>query len=157
MLLKIRLVLPKQNEGVARLFHDIWHATQAALQDPRQARFRALSFFQDRVKQRSKTTLVALIDEQVTGFATWTGDTLNSLFVKPEFCGLGISEALGRRAEQEMAKTGAAQFERDCICGNTDGRRFYEHQGWRVSHFETLENEPPEGPCKTRTWRMIKP
>ena len=153
----IRPLAGQEREETARLFHSVWHETQAQLQDPRQARARPLAFFAARIETRFATTLVGVANGHLAGFVTWTGNILNSLFVKPEFRGLGIGEALCHRAEEEMAKTGTTQFDLDCICGNTAGRRFYERQGWRVSHIETLENETPEGPCKTQAWRMIKP
>jgi GNAT superfamily N-acetyltransferase len=142
---------------VAHLFHSVWHETQAQLQDPRQARAHPSAFFAARVESRSATTLAALAGDQLAGFATWTSGMLNSLFVKKEFRGQGIGEALCPRAEAEMAATGATEFELDCIRGNTAGRRFYERQGWRVSHIEQLENETPEGLCQIKAWRMIKP
>ena len=157
MNIKINHLRPQDQAATALLFYNVWHETQAQLQDPRQARARPLTFFAARIESRFATTLVAVANRHIAGFVTWTGGMLNSLFVKPEFRGLGIGEALCHRAEEEMAKTGATQFELDCICGNTHGRRFYETQGWRVSHIETLENETPEGLCQTPAWRMIKP
>jgi ribosomal protein S18 acetylase RimI-like enzyme len=82
---------------------------------------------------------------------------LNSLFVGSSYRGQGLGEKLSRHAEIEMAKTGATQFDLDCICGNVAGRRFYERLGWHVSLIETLTNETPEGLCITRAWRMVKP
>ena len=157
MNIKIKFLEQQDQADTARLFHDVWHETQARLQDPRQARARPLGFFAARVESRVAATLVAVANGHLAGFVTWTGGMLNSLVVKPEFRGHGVGETLCHRAEEEMANTGATQFELDCICGNTAGRRFYETQGWRVSHIETLENETPEGLCQTHAWRMIKP
>jgi GNAT superfamily N-acetyltransferase len=153
----IRLMKPEESDEVPRLFHDIWHETQARLQDPRQARARPLAFFRKRIELHAATTLVATSSAVIAGFACWTDGTLNSLFVRDDHRDHGLGEDLCRYVELEMARTGAPQFELDCICGNQAGRRFYERFGWRVSHTETLENETPEGLCQTQAWRMVKP
>lgn len=153
----IRPMKPAETGAVARLFHNVWHETQARLQDPRQARARDLGFFRQRVESRATTTLVAVKENNLAGFVTWTGGMLNSLFVESQFRRLSIGEALCHRAEVEMARTGAKKFELDCIYGNTSGRRFYEHLGWRADRIEILKNETSEGICETRAWRMMKP
>lgn len=146
-----------QIEELARFFHNIWHETQASLQDPRKAKYRSILFFRNRVEQRAKTTLVALADNQIIGFVCWTNGSLNSLFVKVDFRSQGIGERLCQMAEREMALTGAPHFELDCVYGNFAGRRFYERQGWRVKREDVSVDETPEGKIETRHWLMVKP
>lgn len=146
-----------QIEELARFFHNIWHETQAPLQDTRKAKYRPILFFRNRVEQRAKTTLVALADNHIIGSVCWTNGSLNSLFVKVDFRGQGIGERLCQMAELEMALTGATHFELDCIFGNFAARRFYERQGWRVDREDVSIDETPEGEIETRHWMMVKP
>lgn len=156
-MIAISMLDPEDGEAVARLFHSQWHATQASLQDPRMARHRELAFFLKRVVERRERTIVAEVDGELAGFATWTGGTLNSLFVDDRLQGRGIGGALCAAAEAHMAEAGAKAFELHCIEGNTRARTFYEARGWRVDRLEEISNETPEGLCLVSAWLMIKP
>ncbi len=146
-----------QIEDVARLFHDIWHETQARLQDPRIARQRDLGFFRRRITRRAARTLVAMDRSRCVGFACWTDDKLNSLFVDSGFRGEGIGGLLCAQAEQLMGRCGASSFRLDCLDGNHAAKRFYEAQGWRAEALRILDNETADGLCKVAAWKMVKP
>ena len=144
-------------DNITRLFHRLWHATQASLQDPRMARHRDLGFFRKRVVERANRTIVAKADSELAGFATWTGGTLNSLFVADMFQGRSIGAALCAAVETRMAEAGAPTFELHCIEGNHRARAFYESRGWRVDRLQSIDSETPEGLCHVSTWLMVKP
>jgi ribosomal protein S18 acetylase RimI-like enzyme len=148
---------PERVEEVAELFHRVWHETQAHLQDPRIARHRDLAFFRNRVAERAGRTIIALENGSCAGFSVWTGGHLNSLFVAPELRCRGIGALLCAEVERQMARTGASQFDLDCIEGNWLARRFYERQGWRVEALVTMENETAEGAFGVGVWKMVKP
>lgn len=156
-MLKYQKLDTTQHEELAKHFHDIWHETQAPLQDPRKAKYRPVEFFRDRVDRRTKSTLVAVSDGRIIGFVCWAGGSLNSLFLKSEYRNQGIGEQLCQLAEREMALTGATKFELDCVFGNHAARRFYEGQGWRVDREDVSIDETPEGRVETRHWIMVKP
>lgn len=142
---------------VARLFHSIWHETQAHLQDPRLTRHRDLAFFQQRIAQRAERTFAATVEGTIVGFACTTAGRLDSLFVSRAARGRGIGEHLLAEAERRMMAGGATNFELDCIAGNWGARRFYERHGWRVSETSVMESETPDGVCRVEAWRMVKP
>ena len=100
----IRPVQPDEAGALARLFHDVWHETQAQLQDPRQARARPLAFFAARIESRLGTTLVATSNGHLTGFVTWTGNMLNSLFVKPEFAATALAKRFATAPKKRWPK-----------------------------------------------------
>lgn len=146
-----------QIEDAARLFHDIWHETQARLQDPRIARHRDPAFFRRRIVERAARTLVAMSGGRCVGFACWTDDKLNSLFVDNAFRGKGIGGLLCAEAERQMAGDGRASFRLDCLEGNHAAKRFYEARGWREDALRVLDNETADGVCKVAAWKMVKP
>ncbi len=148
---------PAHIEDVARLFHEIWHETQAQLQDPRIARHRDLAFFRRRIVERAARTLVAMDGSRCVGFACWTDDKLNSLFVDSAFRGMGIGGLLCAETEKLMGRGGACSFRLDCLNGNHAAKRFYEAHGWRAESLRILDNETADGVCKVAAWKMVKP
>jgi len=148
---------PSRIEETARLFHRVWHETQARFQDTRIARHRDLDFFLKRVAKRQVRTLVAIVEDRCQGFTAWTGAKLNSLFVDGASRGLGIGGLLCDEAEKRMAGDGGTAFYLDCLEGNYAARRFYEGRGWRLEKLEMLESLTPEGLCRVGAWRMVKP
>jgi GNAT superfamily N-acetyltransferase len=148
---------PSHIEDVARLFHRVWHETQAQYQDPRIAGVRDLAFFRRRIGDRAPRTVVALANGQCAGFTCWTGDKLNSLFVDGGFRGTGIGGLLCTEAELQMAKTGFDRFWLHCLERNLGARTFYEGCGWRAAGLEELHDETPVGMIPVVVWRMVKP
>src|SRR5947207_11763462 len=90
---------PARIEETARLFHRVWHETQARFQGARIARYRDIDFFLKRVAERQARTLAAIVDDRCLGFAAWTGAKLNSLFVDGASRGGGIGGLLCDEAE----------------------------------------------------------
>lgn len=148
---------PERHEEAAQLFHAVWHETHAALQHPDVARYRDLDFFRERISQRAARTVVALVEDRMSGFACWTGATLNSLFVAPDHRSTGIGAALLAVMEQRMQAGGATTFDLICVEGNAAGRRFYERHGWRLSHCDVKANAVAGGTAPVATWVMMKP
>jgi GNAT superfamily N-acetyltransferase len=148
---------PSHIEEVARLFHRVWHETQAQYQDPRIASVRDLAFFRRRIEDRAPRTAVALVDGQCAGFTCWTGDKLASLFVDSGFRGLGLGGRLCAEAELQMAKAGFGRFWLHCLERNLGAKTFYEAHGWRAGKLEELLDETPAGMIPVVAWRMVKP
>ena len=91
---EIRAMQPNEREAVAQLFHDVWHETQAKLQDARKAAIRGYDFFKGRVDMLEVRTLVAVTEGQIIGFARWTPGHIHSLFVGQSHRGKGVGESL---------------------------------------------------------------
>jgi GNAT superfamily N-acetyltransferase len=72
--------------------------------------------------------VVALVDEQVVGFAALDEGTLNHIYVHPKMQGRGIGGALLTRVK-ELRHDG---FRLWVFQRNTDARRFYERRGLRL-------------------------
>ncbi len=151
----IRPMLNSECEKVARFFHDMWHETQAQLQDPRVAAFRGLGHFRRRMRERSDRTIVAIIDGSIAGFASWTDVTLNSLFIAPQWRGRGFGALLCEAAEQSMLQSGTS-IQLFCVMGNHAARAFYERQGWRVDRDDVGAVEVLGGTADVAHWIMVK-
>ncbi len=155
MALQIRPMQPAEHDTITRIFHDVWHETQARLQDPRRAKLRDIAFFRGRVEMADVHTLVAAVDNDIVGFTRWSSGNLHSLFVRSGHRSKGIGEMLCTAAIQANNIIGGGPMVLDCVEGNYAARRFYERLGWRVK--ETLESkdEIAEGQIHTRYWIMV--
>jgi GNAT superfamily N-acetyltransferase len=155
-MITLRPVDDNNREAVAMLFHDTWHETQAPLQNPLKAKYRGLEFFLERMKGRAET-VAAYDGDRLAGFVSWTGASLNSLFVHPDFRNHNVGLILLQHAEKTMFAAGHAELELDCVAGNTAARRFYEKHGWRLGRIDMHRQEKPEGIVMTELWMMVKP
>ena len=91
MELMIRPMHDSETGAVAQLFHDVWHETQAPLQDTRKAAGRDLQFFMARIALRAARTQVAVVHGKIEGFFSWTDNRLDSLFVSRGARSMGIA------------------------------------------------------------------
>ena len=133
----------------AMLYHDVWHQTQAPLQELEVAKSRDLGFFKNRLLQWLETTHVLSQREMISGLISWEGSILKALFVAPRSQGLGFGSRLLAIAEHQM---NGAELQLDCVCGNYKARCFYELHGWQIAP-QPLATEHP---AKAATWRMVK-
>lgn len=156
MPLEIRAAEPSELSLVARLYHDVWHATQAQYQDRAVAAFRKLEWFEARLKSFPSLPLVALLDGRPVGFAAWSGELLGQLFVIPEEQGQGIGRGLLLGAEMRMRAEGTHAAKLHCLVGHAHARRFYERNGWSLKSLESAAAESAEGPKQVAHWILIK-
>ena len=153
----IRPMLSSELDAVAKLFHDVWHETQAKLQDPRKAAIRGYDFFKARADMPKVQTLVALQDEAIIGFARWAPGHLHSLFVEQDYRGQGVGEKLCHAVVAANRAEDGGRLKLECVEGNDAARRFYERQGWRVGETIDSIDETPTGQIVVRHWVMLRP
>jgi GNAT superfamily N-acetyltransferase len=156
MPLEIRSAGADEISGVARLYHVVWHSTQAPFQDRAVAALRDLDWFTRRLKAASSPPLIARLDGRLAGFAAWTGDLLGQLFVAESDQGQGIGRGLLLGAEIRMHEEGTKLAHLHCLVGNSRARRFYERNGWSLKSLESSPVESMEGPKKVAYWVMVK-
>jgi ribosomal protein S18 acetylase RimI-like enzyme len=87
-------------------------------------------------------TLVAEIDEEVVGYASWGPSSdddaepgtieLYSIYVLPESMNAGIGSALLEAVEVDMIASGSEAATLHVLVKNTLTRKFYERYGWRA-------------------------
>ena len=153
---EIRAMQPNEREAVAQLFHDVWHETQAKLQDPRKAAIRGYDFFEGRIDMPEVRTLVAVAGGQIIGFARWAPGHLHSLFVCQSHRGKGVGENLCDAIVAANHNENGGSPHLDCVEENWAARRFYQRQGWRVT--DTIESihQVPSGQIVVRHWAMLR-
>ena len=156
MTFEIRAMRPDESVAVAQLFHDVWHETQAQLQDLRKAAVRGYGFFKGRVDMPEVRTLVAVTEDQIIGFARWSLGNLRSLFVDQGHRGKGVGEKLCHAVLAANRDESGGSLQLDCVEVNRAARRFYERQGWRVSETINSIDETSDSQIVVRHWVMVR-
>ncbi|HUD52461.1 GNAT family N-acetyltransferase [Parvibaculum sp.] len=141
--------------ALARVWHDGWHQSHAAL-DPDIADGRPFRFFTERIASPPVDTIVACVAGEVVGFAHWEGDGIAQVFVLPAWHGHGVAPLLLAAGEAALREKGYRCIWLQCRTGNDRARAFYEKHGWAV----TAEVESTLGHMTGRSpvvvWRMEK-
>jgi GNAT superfamily N-acetyltransferase len=156
MPLQIRPAAADEVLVVAKLYHDVWHLTQASLQDRAIARLRDMDWFERRIKSLASRPLLALLNGRPVGFTAWSCDHLGQLFVTPEEQGQGIGRGLLMGAEIRMREEGVHLAKLLCLVGNGRARRFYEQNGWTLKTLESMPTESMDGAKQVAHWVMTK-
>lgn len=142
-------------DSVSTLYYSIWHETHGSYQDARIAKSRDLNFFKSRLQRWKENTLVARVGVELAGFASWNGPALEALYIAPQFRSSELGAKLLVAAENEMRKSGVSELSLDCVCKNIAGRKFYEHNGWRVLKTAELRDSVHQD-IATQHWLMVK-
>lgn len=142
-------------DSVSALYHTLWHETQAPYQDMRVANSCDLAFFKSRLECWRKNTLVASVNSELAGFASWEGPNLEALYIAPQSRSSGLGAKLLGAAESEMRKGSESELSLNCVCANIAGRRFYERHGWRVLKAVELRDRVHQN-IVTQHWAMVK-
>jgi GNAT superfamily N-acetyltransferase len=95
--------------------------------EPVHAHWRALLAGSDDARE----VIVAEADGHIAGVVVATGDTLEHLFVQPEFGGQGLGGDLHDAALRAIRRRGHRRAQRDVLEDNIRARGFYERRGWR--------------------------
>ncbi len=100
-----------------------------------------LPVWQQRLSTPEQTqTLVAELDDEIIGFASWGPDRngelsdrmLYSIYMAPIAMGKGVGSSLLRHAEAAMLADGGDRGTLHVLIDNPPTRRFYERPGWQL-------------------------
>lgn len=151
----IRLASAGDIPALARVWHDAWHSSHAAI-DPDVAARRPIEFFNERIGTALPNCAAAVVDGEVIGFASWEGDSIGQVFVMPAFHGRGVAALVIRAAEDALQAEGFNRITLFCRTGNDRARAFYEKQGWEVVGEVPHDLGHMEGRKPVTVWRLEK-
>jgi GNAT superfamily N-acetyltransferase len=154
--MQVRSADAAELDHLARLWHDVWHQTHAALLPPELTRLRTFESFRARLQAALPNIRVAGPPGAPVGFHVLKDDELYQLFVSPEAHGLGVAAALIADAEARLAKRGVETAWLACAVGNYRAARFYEKSGWRLAGTVVNPAETSGGPFPLEVWRYEK-
>lgn len=141
--------------ALARVWHDAWHSSHAAL-DPDVAARRPIEFFNTRIATALPDCVAAVVGDEVVGFASWEGDGIGQVFVLPAYHGRGIAAPLIAAAEDALRRAGHIRIWLQCRKGNDRARAFYEKHGWAVVADVDHSLGHMEGRKPVIVWRLEK-
>ncbi|HEX7776312.1 MAG TPA: GNAT family N-acetyltransferase [Parvibaculum sp.] len=141
--------------ALARVWHDGWHESHAVL-DPDVAARRPLVFFDQRIASALPDCVVACVDGEVVGFASWEDDGIGQVFVLPAYHGRGIAPLVLRAAEEALRAKDYKRIWLQCRKGNNRARAFYEKHGWAVVGEVDHGLGHMEGRSPVIVWRLEK-
>ncbi len=128
----LRPATPDDLDVLADIWRDAWRDGHAGHVPDELVELRTPGDFRRRLPERVERTTVAVLDGEVVGFVTVTGDELEQLFVADRARGTGTAAALIDHGEQQIARDHDRAW-LAVVAGNARARRFYERQGW-VDH-----------------------
>jgi ribosomal protein S18 acetylase RimI-like enzyme len=115
----------------------------------------AESFCARAIESVPKTT-VAMVGAELAGFVMVVGDEVEQLYVAARHRGVGVADALLRRAERSIRAAGHGSAWLAVVPGNGRARRFYQRMGWidegRFEHFAPAD----DGPVLVAAHRYVK-
>jgi GNAT superfamily N-acetyltransferase len=152
----VQPLAPSHIADAARIYHDVWHETQAGLQDVGIAMTRDLDFFTRRVELAVNSSLLAISENIGIGYVAWQGDELDHLFISKGHRGQGIGQQLLAQALHHMAEAGQTSAWLNCVVGNHAARRFYEREGWHFDKTEIIQAQHIDGFADVSIWKMAR-
>jgi GNAT superfamily N-acetyltransferase len=112
--------------------------------------------FTPRAAERIGRSTVAVVDGEVAGFVTVTGDEVEQVYVAAGHRGSGVADALLDEAERQVRAAGHRSTWLAVVGGNARARRFYERRGWRDGGPFTYDADSDAGPIEVTAHRYVK-
>jgi len=154
--MEFRVARPDELSEIARLYHKIWHETQAPYQHPDIATFRDVTFMQDRINAFYPNIIVALNNQQLVGLVVAKEGRISQLFVDQTTRGKNVGQKLLELGEAKLVAESTERASLYCIVGNEGARRFYERNGWQVTETQTKMGQTQHGEVPIKAWEMVK-
>ena len=147
----VRPVAPSEAEAVARLWHDTWHETHAAIVPPELVALRTTASFRERTEAALPRMRCAGPEGEPLGLCLVTADELDQLYVAPVEWGTGLARRLMADGCDRIATAGHRTAGLICAEGNERAAAFYRRMDWRETERVTGHVEAEGGrfplPC----------
>lgn len=148
---ELRPAEPADHEEVIQLWHQGWHDAHAHLVPSDVLAFRTEEHFAIWLKQAQDAFFVAIDDAGVLGFVSTKEAEVVKLYVGRRARGTGAAHVLLSFAEEKLRNSGICKAALFCTAGNIQAERFYQREGWSLSHSFEDALWTPEGVEKVFT------
>ena len=112
--------------------------------------------FRTRAAERVADTTVAVIGDEIAGFAMVAGDEVEQVYVAATHRGSGVAATLLAEAERQVGSAGHGRAWLAVAPGNARARRFYERSGWIDDGLFSYEAQVEGGTVGVPCHRYIK-
>ena len=127
----VRTVEPSEADALARLWHDTWHKTHAAIVPSELVALRTIGSFRDRTDAALPRMRCAGPENAPSGLCLVTDDELDQIYVAREGRGTGLARRLMADGCARIAAAGHRTAWLICAEGNDRAAAFYRSLGWR--------------------------
>jgi ribosomal protein S18 acetylase RimI-like enzyme len=143
-------------DRLARVWHEGWHESHAAIVPAGLTMLRTLDSFRHRLQEDLLHVRVVGPPGEPVGFCTVKGAELYQLFVSAPARGTGAAAALIADAEARLAGSGVETAWLACAIGNERAARFYEKRGWHRVGTMANRLDTSRGQFPLEVWRYEK-
>ncbi|WP_337270241.1 GNAT family N-acetyltransferase [Oryzifoliimicrobium ureilyticus] len=133
-MLEIRPAEIADHNEIVQLWHQGWHNAHADLVPSEVLAFRTKEHFKLWLKEARDAFFVAIDDIGVIGFISVKEAEVVKLYVSNRARGTGATHVLLSFAEKLLHKAGISKAVLLCTAGNIRAERFYQREGWELSH-----------------------
>ena len=133
-MLEIRPAKTADHKRFVQLWHQGWHGAHAGSVPSEVLAFRTKDHFSLWLKEAQDAFYVAIDDDGVLGFVSVKGDEVVKLYVSNRARGTGAAHSLLSFAEGLLRNAGIRKAVLLYTAGNVRAERFYEREGWELTH-----------------------
>jgi len=148
---RLRPASAEEAGAVAAIWFAGWREAHAAHVPDALLALRTQESFGIRAGHRIADTVVAVVGQEIAGFAMILDDEVDQVYVAPGHRGTGVAESLLDDAARRITAAGHRRAWLAVIAVNARARRFYERCGWidegPFDYQAATERGPVTVPC----------
>ena len=144
------------SKAVAKIWYDGWRDGHLGHVPDDLIAARTQESFVLRASQRVSDTVVAIVDDAVTGFVMVVDDEVEQVYVSTHHRGTGVAAVLLAEAERRVVVNGHERAWLAVVAGNARARRFYERNGWTDEGVFDYPAYSAAGPVPVPSHRYVK-
>ena len=154
--LTLRPAAPDDTMAVAAIWYAGWRDGHLGNVPDELTAARTEESFGERAVQHVADTVVALLGDEVAGFAMVIGDEVEQVYVAAAHRGTRVAGALLDEAERIVRDSGHDRAWLAVVAGNERARRFYERNGWNDEGLFDHKAPSELGPITVPAHRYVK-
>jgi GNAT superfamily N-acetyltransferase len=156
MIVTVRPAEAADADAVASIWHSGWRDGHLGHVPEELVALRTQESFSARAADRIGDTTVALVGDEVAGFAMVVDDEVEQVYVSHDHRGSGVAGTLLAEAERQVLANGHSRAWLAVATGNLRARRFYERSGWTDAGAFDYPAATEAGPIPVPCHRYVK-